>query len=208
MQSVSPYSVELNQIKSHSSFLQNERLSFLIFELDLQSKNLNESYQTAYLKKVKGVLIQIWKNIRPVVQNSPHCRSTFQLGTNSPGVYTIDLAFKEVENGMLWCELYGGYTYKRNYMLTQKLNMIEMLMRSVLQYFSYFFRLEFKQKPDVTDAAISLKADADKLTMEELKGIVGPNNTIDFGNMNQGNDMQKEPEIGEELAESMGEDDE
>ena len=41
------------------------------------------------------------------------------------------------------------YTTKRVYILVEELNKVEMLLKDVLQYYHYFIRPDFKQKPDV-----------------------------------------------------------
>jgi len=64
--------------------------------------------------------------------------------------------------------------------LVQELNKVEMMVKDVLQYFHYFIRPDFRQKPDVELATEKYKEIADKRTIEELKDIVGKRNKIDF----------------------------
>jgi beta-phosphoglucomutase-like phosphatase (HAD superfamily) len=57
---------------------------------------------------------------------------------------------------------------------------LEMLSKEILQYFAYFIRPDFSQKPDVDIATEKYKAIADSRTVEELREIVGRKHTIDF----------------------------
>jgi hypothetical protein len=203
------YGVNFHQIKSHSSFLMNERLNVLFTELDYASKAMNESFHQVWLKKSKSVLYQIWKNIRVLVQMSPYCRQKLCLSTRLQGVYTVDVAIKRVEASMLWCDVYGGWTIKRNYLIAQELNKLEIVLRSVLQFFSYFFRPDYRQKPDVVEAAVEMKRTADSITMEQLRGVVGPNNAVDFTSLGLGGKEEEqnvrgvydEDEFGDALVE-------
>ena len=174
------YGVSWHELKSHSSFLTNERIAFLLAELDMVSKTMNEGYTTPSIKRTKSVLYQLWKNIRTLVENNPWCRQALQLNTKQPGVYTIDVMFDQIEKMIMYCELYNKYTFRTNYILSTYLNKIEVSQRSILQYFHYLFRPTFKQKPDIVEATAEFKKLADKLTVEQLRGIAGPNNTIGF----------------------------
>jgi hypothetical protein len=195
-------------LTAHSSFLTNERIAYLFVELDFNSKNLNETYNTTYLKRTKSTLFQIWKNIRPLPQGSPTCRHVLKLNTKVEGLYTLDVAFQELEAKILYCEIYGGYTYKRNFLMTQELNRIETVIRSILQYFSYNFRPTYKQKPDVVEASISIKQNADKLTVEQLQAIAGPNNTVDFSSLALGQDLSETTASEDDMGSIASDDDE
>jgi hypothetical protein len=185
------YGVRFHEIKSHSSFLQNERLGMLFNELDYTSKAMNEGYHQVWVKRCKATLYQIWKNARPLVQSSPFCRARMGLSTKIPGVYTLDVAFKNVEAMLLFCEL-QGFTLRRNYQIAQHLNNVEVVLRSIMQFFSYFFRLDFKQKPDVIEAAMEFKKTADHLTVQQLMNVVGPKNSVDFTTLNMGGGIDDE----------------
>ena len=52
-----------------------------------------------------------------------------------------------------------------------------------VQFFQYFYRPEFKQKPDIDMATEQYKDMADKMTIEQLKSVVGKDNKIDFDNL-------------------------
>ena len=55
-----------------------------------------------------------------------------------------------------------------------------MLIKDVLQYFNYFIRPEFRQKPDVEMATEYYKEIADKKTVDELRLLVGQKHKINF----------------------------
>ena len=64
--------------------------------------------------------------------------------------------------------------------MTEHINRIELMLRDILQYFQYFMRTEYKQMPDILQAAETYKQYADKLTVEQLKEVIGKKNKIDF----------------------------
>jgi hypothetical protein len=200
------YGVHFESLSAHSSFLTNERIAYLFVELDFNSKTLNETYSSVYVKRTKSTLYQIWKNIRVLVQNSATCRQSLRLTTKVPGLYTLDMAFQAVDAKLMYCEMYGGYTMKRIFIMTQELNNIEIIIRSILQYFSYNFRPSFKQKPDVVEAAINIKRSADKLTVEQLREVVGPNNAIDFSSLGLGAEMENNDAMKDDLPKLEEED--
>lgn len=173
------------EIKSHSSLLSNERLAILFYMLDLNSMNLNTYYNENYLMRAKANLYQIYKNIRPIIRTNIGVRRELNLETKDPGIYTVDLAFGMVDQMIQYCTFHG-FTYKKCYAITMQLNYIEIILRDILQFFNYFFRPEYKQKPDVFIATEKYKQMADKLTLEKLKEIVGKNNKIDFANLGIG----------------------
>jgi hypothetical protein len=107
------------------------------------------------------------------------------LDTKVPGVYTVDIAFNYVNEMLTYC-MFHGFTYKRCYAISEQLNFIEMSLRDILQFFNYFFRPEYKQKPDVMIATERYKQMADKITVEKLREIVGKNNHIDFEHIGLG----------------------
>jgi hypothetical protein len=168
-----------NEIKSHSSILYNERMAILFYLLDMKSINLNSGYQINDMLEVKSILTQIYKNVRTLLRNNPTVRATLNLETKDMGVYTTDIAFDMIEKMVRYCEAYG-YTTKRIYIITQELNKVEMLLKDVLQYFHYFIRPDFRQKPDIELATEGYKEIADKKTVQELKQIVGKRHSIDF----------------------------
>lgn len=170
------------EIRSHSSLLYNERVAILFYMLDMDSLSMNMNYSKENVIKVKGTLYQIWKNIRTLVRNSIQVRRALNLETKDEGVYTIDVGFDIVNKMFIYCEndTKMGFTYQRLYIMADHLNRIELIIRDVLQYFQYFIRAEFKQLPDILQAAENYKKYADKLTVEQLKEIIGKRNKIDF----------------------------
>lgn len=171
-----------NEIKSHSSILFNERMAILFYILDMKSMALNSNYDVNIMLEVRSTLLQIYKNIRTLLRNNPTVRATLNLETKEEGVYTTDVAINLVDRMVQFCEGHG-YTTKRVFIITQELNKIEMMLKDVLQYFHYFIRPEFRQKPDIEIATERYKEIADKHTVEELKQIVGKNHKIDFGSL-------------------------
>lgn len=167
------------EIKSHSSILYNERMAILFYLLDMKSIEMNKNYQTEYILEVRSILLQIYKNVRTLIRNNPVMRATLNLDTKDDGIYVTDVAVGLVNNLIQYCES-AGYTTKRNYVIVQELNKVEMLIKDVLQYFHYFIRPDFRQKPDIEIATESYKEIADKTTIEELQEIVGKSNGIDF----------------------------
>ena len=208
---VSRTGLDYKEIKSHSSLLSNERIAILFYLLDLNSINLNSVYDEQNLLKTKSILYQIYKNIRTLIRNNAPVRASLNLETKDDGIYTFDLAFGIVEEMCQYCHFHGS-TYKKVYAITQQLNHIEMGLRDVLQYFSYFFRTEFRQKPDVLTATEKYKDMADKLTLDQLRKVVGKKNKIDFEHLKIAQEiMEEDPErrimFGYEKAENEEDED-
>jgi len=196
------------EIKSHSSLLSNERIAILFYMLDLSSMNLNTYYNEDHLMRTKSILFQVYKNVRSIVRNNRQVRMALNLETKEPGVYTLDLGFDIMEQMVQYCTFHG-FTYKRCYAIAQQLNNMEMILRDVLQFFSYFFRPEYKQKPDIMIATEKYKQMADGLTIEQLKGVLGKRNRVDFRSISDGSIsefMSKETEqigVKDETEEAM-----
>lgn len=169
----------IEEIRSHSSVLYNERMAILFYMLDMNSINLNTTYDLSVLFKTRAILIQIYKNMRTLLRNSPHCRAILHLDTKDPGIYTTDLAFATIDKMVIYCNQ-NGYSYKRIHILIQELNNIELVIRDALQFFSYFIKPAFKQKPDIEQASIKYREMADERTVDELKEIIGKNHNVDF----------------------------
>jgi len=167
------------EIKSHSSILYNERMAILFYLLDMKSIELNTHYNVKLILEVRGVLKQIYKNIRMLIRNNPIMRATLNLETQHESIYITDLAFSIVDNMIEFCQK-NEFTSKKIYIIVNELNKIETLIKDILQYFHYFIRPEFRQKPDLEIATETYKEIADKLTVTELQKIVGKNHMIDF----------------------------
>lgn len=181
------------EIKSHSSLLSNERLAILLYTLDYSSINMNSYYSIDSLLKTKSLLYQIYKNIRSLIRGSSLCRNVMNLETSERGVYTLDVAF-ELVNRMIQYSQFTEFTYKKCYVISKHLNQIEVILRDILQFFKYFYRTASRQKPDIFSASEEYKDMADKLTVEELKEIVGKNHRIDFERLSIG--MNNKPSLG------------
>ena len=174
--------VYFDKVNSHAADLYNERLAILFYMFDMDVILLNQNYAKEQFAKTKAIGYQIWKNIRTLVRNNIHCRRTLNLNTKEPGVYTVDAAFDIMNKMYMWCESdkKDGFTYQKLYIMTDHLNRIELMLRDILQYFQYFMRTEYKQMPDILQAAETYKQYADKLTVEQLQEVIGKKNKIDF----------------------------
>ena len=167
------------EIKSHSSILFNERLAILFYLLDMKSIQMNTNYDVNMILEVRSIIKQIYKNIRMLLRNNPTVRATLNLETKDEGIYITDVAMGIIDKMIEWCEN-NNYTIKRVYIIVQELNNLETLIKDILQYFHYFIRPDFRQKPDVEIATEKYKEIADKQTIDELREIVGKRNKIDW----------------------------
>jgi hypothetical protein len=167
------------EIKSHSSILYNERVAILFYLLDMRSIAMNTHHNIADVLEVRALVKQIYKNVRMLLRYNPTVRATLNLETKDNGIYVTDVAIGIIDRMTEYCEVYG-YTVKRLHIIVEELNNIEMLIKDVLQYFNYFIRPEFRQKPDIEMATEYYKEIADKRTMDELKLLVGQKHMINF----------------------------
>lgn len=167
------------EIKSHSSILFNERMAILFYLLDMRGIDMNTYKRVDDMLMVKSIITQIYKNIRTLIRNNPTMRSTLNLDTKDGGTYITDVGLGLIDKMIEYCEGYG-YTTKRLYIIIQELNKIEMIIKDILQYYHYFIRPDFRQKPDIEVATEKYKEIADKKTIEELREIVGKKHQIDF----------------------------
>lgn len=194
------------EIKSHSSVLFNERLAILFYLLDMNSIELNTSYSVEHLTKVKGILNQIYKNIRTLIRNNPTMRATLNLDTKDNGIYIPDIAMSVIDNMVQWCEC-NGYSTGKIYIITKKMNELEMMLKDILQYYHYFIRPDFRQKPDIEIATEKYKEAADQRTIDELREIVGKNHSIDFESLGSSRVELKNEIEYDETVDSEGYDD-
>jgi hypothetical protein len=170
------------EIKSHSSILYNERLAILWYLLDIHSIELHTYYDLNNLMKTRSILIRIYNNVRMLIYNNPTMRATLDLDTKQEGVYISDVIFDTIEKMVLYCQQ-EGWSQKRIYIIAMEINKLDMLLKNILQYYHYFIRPDFRQKPDIEIATERYKEIADKRTVEELRAIVGTRNKIDFDNL-------------------------
>jgi hypothetical protein len=114
-----------------------------------------------------------------LIRFNPTCRVTLNLETKDEGVYVPDVALSTIDRMIEYCEV-EGYTIRKLYILAQEINRVQGLLRDILQYFHYFIRPDFKQKPDIDVATDTYKQIADGRTVDELRALVGRTNMIDF----------------------------
>lgn len=169
----------MQEIKSHSSILYNERMAILFYLLDMRSITLYSTKNHRMVNPVFAIIKQIYNNTRTLIRNNPTMRHILKLDTNKKGVYVTDVAFTRIEAMITHCEM-EGWTYQKLQIVINELNTLQFLIKDCLQYYNYFIRPDFKQKPDVELATEMYKQMADDNSVEELKEIVGPNHAIDF----------------------------
>jgi hypothetical protein len=167
------------EIKSHSSILYNERMAILFYLLDMKNLVMHNTKAIDSIYEVHSVIRQIYKNVRMLLRFNPTVRVTMNLETKDEGIYTIDVAMATIDKMMKYCEQHG-YTEKRLYILIQELDNAEMIIKDVMQYFHYFIRPDFRQKPDVDMATEKYKEIADNRTVGELRELVGKSHKVDF----------------------------
>jgi len=172
----------MQEIKSHSSVLFNERVAILFYLLDMKSIELNTHYSLEMLMEVRAIIKQIYKNVRMLIRNNPTVRATLNLNTKDDGIYVTDVMMGVIDGMVKYCQT-SQFSPKRIYILVEELNTFEMKIKDILQYFHYFIRPDFRQKPDIDMATETYKEIADKRTIEELREIVGKRNRIDFDNL-------------------------
>ena len=200
------------EIKSHSSILFNERMAILFYMLDMKSIVLNTHYRVQDMLEVRGIIKQIYKNIRMLIRNNPTVRATLNLDTKDGGIYVTDVAIGVIDKMIEYCES-RGYTTKRIYIMVQEINSIEMIIKDILQYFHYFIRPDFRQKPDIDMATEKYKEIADKHTIDELKAIVGKRHKVEFESLGTSRvelttDIKYDEEVDGEKEEEEEEEDE
>jgi len=184
------------EIKSHSSVLYNERMAILLYLLDMKSMQMNKSYSLEDIQDVRSTLYQIYKNIRMLIRFNPVMRVTMNLETKDNGIYVTDLMFNTVDKMIEYCEQFG-YTLKRLYIITQEINRTELVIKDMLQYYHYFIRPDFKQKPDIEVATEKYKEMADKKTVEELRSLVGMKHHVDFDGFGSQRIEMKEVDVAD-----------
>lgn len=170
------------EIKSHSSILYNERMAILFYLLDMRSIEMNTSQEVDKVLEVRAILKQIYKNIRTLIRNNPTVRATLNLDTKDEGIYVPDVVMGLIDKMTEFCQQ-DEYTEKRIFIIVNELNNLEMIIKDILQYFHYFIRPDFRQKPDIDMATERYKEIADKNTVDELRRIVGKNHNIDFNSL-------------------------
>ena len=168
------------ELHVHSAGLFNERLAVLFYLLDMSSIEVNQSYNEGSIKKTNALLFQIWKNVRSLVRGNSVMRVELKLDTKHAGIYTLDIAFMQIRRMIAECEFKSGWTMRKAYIVGEQLNAVEVIIRDILQHHNYFMKPLFKTKPDILTASEEYKKNADALTLEELKGVMGARSRIDL----------------------------
>lgn len=194
----------MQEIRSHSSVLYNERMAILFYLLDMRSIDMNTNFKVEDIMYVRALLRQVYKNIRMLIRFNPVARASLNLETKDNGIYITDVALGIIDKMIEFCEV-KGYTMRRIYIIAGELDKFEMILKDTLQYYNYFIRPDFKQKPDINVATEEYMEIADKKTIEELRGIVGRNNRVDFDHLGSKRiDLQEINEVEEEDEEVTG----
>jgi len=157
-------------------------MAILFYMLDMKSITLNTSPNISDILEVRAILKQIYKNVRSLLYYNPLCRATLNLQTKDDGIYVTDVVIGIIDNMIQYCEM-NGYTVRNLFIIAAELNNFEVMVKNVLQYFHYFIRPDFRQKPDIDTATEKYKDIADERTLEELRSIVGKKHLIDFENL-------------------------
>ena len=184
-------------IKSHSSVLFNERLAILFYLQDMHAIRMNASSDISEVMECKAILKQIYKNMRMLLRFNPTCRATLNLDTKDDGIYVTDVALTIIDKMVEHCEI-NGWTFKKIYIIIQEINRVEMLIKDILQYWHYFIRPEFRQKPDIDIATLQYKQMADERTVNELRALVGKSAKVDFDGLGSSRVELNQVDIDEE----------
>ena len=169
----SGYANVSSEIRSHSSALFNERLNALFLMYDDASVNLEINPNIKRILQVRSLLSAIWRNVRPIVSHNPLARKSLNLDTSKPGIYTVDTGFAHIQELITEMITYNTYTYQNLIYTVNQIQNVEVIIREILQYFSYFIRTEQKKVPDINVAGQKYKYMADDKTVEEFKELLG-----------------------------------
>lgn len=191
----------IEAIRSHSSALYNERMAILFYWLDVRSIEMNKSYAIPSILEVRATIKQLYKNMRSLIRNNPTMRATLNLETKEDGIYVTDVAIGNIDNMILWSEM-NGYTLRNIHIIIQELNRVELLIKDVMQYFHYFIRPDFRQKPDVELATEQYKFIADSKSVDELRAIIGKNAKVDLDNIGS-TMLQIDKEVAKDVDEEI-----
>ena len=183
-------------------------MAILFYLLDMKSIAMNTNMSVNAALEVRAVLKQIYNNIRMLIRYNPTCRATLNLDTQEEGTYVPDVALSTIDRMIEHCEV-NGYTTKKLYIVIQEINRVQQLLKDILQYFHYFIRPDFKQKPDIEIATEQYKEIADSTTVEQLRALVGKSNAIDFEGLGSSRIeykyQEEEPEEDDDVEEEFDE---
>jgi len=202
----------VQEIKSHSSILYNQRMAILFYLLDMKNLTLHRNKDINSIYDVFAHIKQIYKNTRMLLRFNDSVRVSLNLETKDRGIYTIDVALALLEKMIQWCDN-NSYSMRKIDIIIHEMDNVEMLIKEILQYFAYFIRPDFSQKPDVDVATEKYKMIADARTVEELREIVGRKHTIDFAALGSerieidSDKIEYDPLIDGDLSEYKDDDD-
>ena len=112
-----------------------------------------------------------------------------------------------IERMIEYCQV-NGTTLRRATIMTYEIEKFVTLIRDVLQFFQYFIRPDFRQKPDLDVATNQYSMIADERTIEELRELVGDKAQFRFEELGS-TKVELEDKSGEdEIDYSVSEDDE
>ena len=186
---------DFQEIKSHSSILFNERLAIQFYLLDQEFVHLHATRDINFIYRVRARIKQIYKNVRMLLRYNPTVRATLNLDTKDEGIYITDVRLAWLDKLIDFSEEDKlGFTKKRIVIIIQELDGLELILKDCLQYFHYFIRPDFRQKPDIEIATERYKEMADKRTVEELRALVGKNHRVDFNSLGT-KKIELEPQI-------------
>jgi hypothetical protein len=181
----------MQEIKSHSSALFNERMAILFYLLDMKFIELHQDMQNRDMMfTVFSLLRQIYKNVRTLIRNNPTMRATLNIETNDEGIYLTDVMDSNIERLLMYCETYG-YTMRKCYIIVREMDDFEVQVKDILQYYHYFVRPDFRQKPDVLVATEKYRSMVDGMTIDQLKEVVGKQHKIDFEGLTMADSEEK-----------------
>jgi hypothetical protein len=144
-----------------------------MLDVEIMDAEINPSVKR--ILKAKSILGTIWREVRAIVSNNPSVRNLMKLETIHPGVYTVDSGFAHIQEciNFIMSNPEENNNYDNLIYIIQQLHSIEIIIREVLQYFKYFIRPEYVQKPDINVATEKYKNMADERTVDELKNLLG-----------------------------------
>ena len=167
------------EIRSHSSHLYNERLAILFYMLDQDQIELYRHKSVTAVYKVYSDAKTVYNNTRMLLRFNGVARAQLNLETSVEGIYVTDVALGLINKMLVWCEANQFTELKINILITH-LDKLAFIMKDILQYFMYFIRPDFRQKPDIDQATDKYKEIADDKTIAELHELVGKNHQVDF----------------------------
>ncbi len=172
------YASTSQEVKSHSSVLFNERLNAMFMMYDTEAIDLDIAPSIKKILRSKSLLATIWRNVRPLVSNNPNVRKILHLETEHNGIYTVDMGFSHIQQCITEMITLSNYAYMKLVYTVQQIQNVETIIREILQFYSYFIRSEYQQKPDINVASEKYRGMADEKTIDDFKAVMGVRSTI------------------------------